>query len=252
MRGGSATAIAAALKIALTVMVVGCGVKASDTPTPVVPTNTNDETTNARSSGPQMITSLAQMPGPSGNSASSEQSLFAGAAALHAGSSETEDPQEAVNRNLEHLYLSKTHTAANGGETRGAGDRTLLNAKARQFSEFSDALLNQTLVAAQTLAAQKLQDHKLPEQMKPVILIATMTPAGKLTDLSVEQHSGFGPVDRILIEACKQGLWAMNPPQAALADDGMYRMRFEGVIGNYSYDTQGNYRYVTHVGLALM
>jgi hypothetical protein len=252
MRGGSATAIAAALKIALTVMVAGCAVTASQAPTPVVPTSANDETTNARSSGPQMITSLAQMPGPSGTSATSEQSLFAGAAALHAGSSETEDPQEAVNRNLEHLYLSNTHTAANGGEARGAGDRTLLNAKARQFSEFSDALLNQTLVAAQTLAAQKLQDHKLPEQMKPVILIATMTPAGKLTDLSVEQHSGFGPVDRILIEACKQGLWAMNPPPAALADDGMYRMRFEGVIGNYSYDAQGNYRYVTHVGLALM
>jgi hypothetical protein len=208
MRGGSATAIAAALKIALTVMVAGCAVTASQAPTPVVPTSANDETTNARSSGPQMITSLAQMPGPSGTSATSEQSLFAGAAALHAGSSETEDPQEAVNRNLEHLYLSNTHTAANGGEARGAGDRTLLNAKARQFSEFSDALLNQTLVAAQTLAAQKLQDHKLPEQMKPVILIATMTPAGKLTDLSVEQHSGFGPVDRILIEACKQGLWA--------------------------------------------
>jgi hypothetical protein len=44
----------------------------------------------------------------------------------------------------------------------------------------------------------------------------------------------------------------MTPPQAALADDGMFRMRFEGVIGNYSYDVQGNYRYVTHVGLALM
>ncbi|HEY1852780.1 MAG TPA: hypothetical protein VGG60_17295 [Candidatus Binataceae bacterium] len=252
MRGGSATAIAAALKIALMVMVAGCGIKAFQTPAPVVQTNTSDETTSASNSGPRMITSLAQMPEPSGNSATSEQSLLAGAAALHASSSGTEDPQGSVNRNLEHLYLSKTHTSANGGEARGAGDRTLLNAKARQFAEFSDALLNQTLVAAQTLAAQKLQDHKLPEQMKPVILIATMTPAGKLTDLSVEQHSGFGPVDRILIEACKEGLWAMNPPQAALADDGMFRMRFEGVIGNYSYDVQGNYRYVTHVGLALM
>jgi hypothetical protein len=32
----------------------------------------------------------------------------------------------------------------------------------------------------------------------------------------------------------------------------VFRMRFEGVINNYSYDVDGNYRYVTHLGLALM
>jgi hypothetical protein len=79
-----------------------------------------------------------------------------------------------------------------------------------------------------------------------------MTSEGKLTDLAIEQHSGLGTVDRIMIEACKKGLWAMNPPQAALASDGMFRMRFEGAIYNYSYDLQGNYKYITHLGLALM
>ncbi len=199
-----------------------------------------------------MITNLGQSPPLSVNPSVNEQNLLAGAAKLHDNSASGDGAQSSVDRNLEHLYLSKNHSAVNGGEAGAAGDRTLLNAKARQFAEFSDALLNQTLIAAQALEAQKLQDHKLPDQMTALILTATMTSEGKLTDIAVEQHSGVGAVDRILIEACKQGLWARNPPKAALADTGTYRMRFEGFVANYSYDTWGNYRYVTHVGLALM
>jgi hypothetical protein len=252
MRGGSATAIAGAIRIALTVLLASCATFTHPASTAGGPPAISDGSATSGDSEPHVITDLAQIKGPPGNPPIDAQNLLAGAAALHNSSPGPQDTQEAVNRNLQHLYLSKNHTAANGGDARAAGSRTLLNAKARQFAEFSDALLNQTLVAAQTLEAQKLQDHKLPDQMKSVILMATMTPQGKLTDLAVQQHSGVGAVDRILIEACKQGLWAMNPPPAALADDGMFRMRFEGVIGNYSYDVQGNYRYITHVGLALM
>jgi hypothetical protein len=44
----------------------------------------------------------------------------------------------------------------------------------------------------------------------------------------------------------------MNPPLAARADDGNYRIRFEGVVNNYSYNLEGDYKYVTHIGLALL
>src|SRR4029077_14766121 len=107
------------------------------------------------------------------------------------------DPQHLADTNLEHLYLSQQHSAVHGGEARGAGDRTLLNAKARQFPEFSYALLTQPLVAAQKLEIKNLEEHQFPDEIKPMILIAVMTPEGKLTDIAVEQHSGVGAVDRL-------------------------------------------------------
>ena len=181
------------------------------------------------------------------------QNLVGGAVILHDNPpAPSDNAQSQADRNLNRLYLSKQHSMVHGGEARAAGDRTLLNDKAHQFSEFSYAMLNQTLVVAQELEAQQLQDHKLPDEIKPVILIAIMTPDGKLTDLSIEQHSGVGAVDRLIIEACKKGLWARNPPAAARADDGNYRLRFEAAVNNYSYDVEGNYSYITHIRLALL
>ena len=208
----------------------------------------------ASNEGTRVITNLSQLSSaPSAIPSMNAQNLVSGAAALHEETAPSaQEAQKQADRNLEHLYLSKQHSIVHGGQARAAGDRTLLNTKARQFPEFSYALLNQTLVAAQELEAKKLQEHKLPDEIKAMILIAAMTPEGKLTDISVEQHSGVGAVDRIIIDACKKGLWAMNPPKAALADDGTYRIRIEGVINNYSYDLQGNYSYITHLGLALL
>jgi len=254
MRGEIATAIAAAVGISLATLVVGCGANPAQTAPPGAEAGASIDAaaTNVGNNEPQTITDLSKLTVSSGNPSVNEQLLISGAAALHDSSPGTSDAPSSIDQNLERLYLSKNNSAANGGEALAAGDRTLLNAKARAFPEFSEALLNRTLVAAQALEAKQLEQHKLPEEMRPLILTATMTPEGKLTDLAVEQHTGFGPVDRLLIEACKQGLWAANPPSGALADNGTYRLRFEGVVRNYSYDVVGNYRYVTHVGLALM
>lgn len=236
------------------VVLAGCGTATNQAGTPGIQPNAINgaATTALGSSEPHVITNLSQLPAPSANPSVNAQNLIAGAAALHDSAPRSNDAQNLADLNLEHLYLSKQHSLVHGGEERAAGDRTLLNAKARQFAEFSYALLNQTLIAAQELETKKLERHKLPDEIKPMILTATMTPEGKLTDIAVEQHSGVGAIDRILIDACKQGLWAMNPPKPALADDGMFRMRIEGVINNFSYDREGNYRYVTHLGLALM
>lgn len=249
MRGGNAAAIAAG--IAAIVILAGCGTtvapKASFATTASV-----DEPPRALSTRPEVISNLTQLAEPSAGPSVDAQNLVAGAAALHDGASHHNDPQGLADQNLEHLYFSQQHgNLVHGGEGAGAADRTLLNAKAREFPEFSYALLNQTLSAALELEAKRLARQKLPDEIKPLIMIATMTPDGHLTDLAVEQHTGLGTIDRILIDACKKGLWARNPPKAAMAD-GVYRMRFEGVINNYSYDVNGNYHYVTHLGLALM
>jgi hypothetical protein len=254
MRGWFATAIAAAVMVTPMVLMAGCATDSAQTVPPASAASPGSDSSRIAqgASEPRTITNLSQLAAPPGSPSLNEQGLIAGAAALHDDSSGGDGAQSSVDQNLERLYLSKNNSPANGGEALAAGDRTLLNAKAREFPEFSEAMLNRTLVAAQALEVKQLEQHKLPEEMRPLILTATMTPEGRLTDLAVEQHTGFGPVDRILIEACKQGLWAANPPAGALANDGMYRMRFEGVVRNYSYDVVGNYRYVTHVGLALM
>jgi hypothetical protein len=255
MRGGIAAAISAAIRIAALAVVASCGAANDQTKTPGLnPHTVNGEAAPAASNkGTRVITNLSQLSSaPSAIPSISAQNLVSGAAALHDTAPRPNEAQKLADSNLEHLYLSKQHSIVHGGEARAAGDRTLLNAKARQFAEFAYALLNQTLAAAQELEAGKLEEHKLPDEIKPMILTAMMTPEGKLTDIAVEQHSGVGAVDRIIIDACKKGLWTMNPPKAALADDGMFRMRIEGVVNNYSYDLEGNYHYITHLGLALL
>jgi hypothetical protein len=251
MRGGNAAAIAAG--IAAIAILAGCGTTAQPaTKARFATAASEDEAPRALSTRPQVISNLTQLAEPSARPPADPRNLLAGAAALRDSASHSNDPQSLADRNLEHLYLSHQRGGmVHGGDAAGHGDRTLLNAKARQFPEFSYALLNQTLSAALELEAKRLAQQKLPDEIKPLIVIATMTPDGRLTDLAIEQHTGLGTIDRILIDACKKGLWARNPPQGAMSD-GVYRMRLEGVLNNYSYDVEGNYRYVTHLGLALM
>jgi hypothetical protein len=255
MRGGTAAGISSAVSIAVMAVLAGCGALGGQ----VGPSGSTSHAVKTEAlpvgndKGTRVITNLTQVSSaPPAMSSLNSQNLVSGAVAMDGPASGRNQAQDLANRNLQRLYLSKQQDLVHGGETRAAGDRTLLNAKARKFPEFSYALLNQTLVVAQELATKNLQEHKLPEDIKPMILTAVMTPEGKLFDIAVEQHTGVGAVDRIIIDACKKGLWTMNPPRAALSDDGMFRMRFEGVIGNHSYDVQGNYTYITHVGLALL
>jgi hypothetical protein len=255
MCGGKAAAMMAA--IAALAILAGCGTTAKPAVKAGFATDASeDEAPRALSTQPKMISNLTQLAEPSLGPPTGAQNLIAGAAVLHDNGSPPNSPQSLADRNLEHLYLSQqrgnlVHGSAVGGLAAGAGDRTLLNAKARQFPEFSYTLLNQTLSAAQELEAKRLAQQKLPDEIKPLIVVATLTPDGQLTDLAIAQHTGLGTIDRILIDACKQGLWARNPPRGAMTD-GVFRMRFEGVIDNDSYDVDGNYHYVIHVGLALM
>lgn len=132
------------------------------------------------------------------------------------------------------------------------GDMTLLNKKATRYPEFSYQMLKRTLPLAEKLAASTLGGRELPSDIKRVILTATLTSSGRLSDLAIEEHSGVAAVDQIMIDACKQGLWAMNPPLEAAAPDKSYEVHFEGVIYNYSFDREGVYTYITHIGVGLL
>jgi hypothetical protein len=257
MRGGIAAVIPAAFGIAVLAVLTGCGLvnDQSSTTAGVNPPAVNAQAaTGANNEGTRVITNLSQLSSaPAAVPSINAQNLVNGAAALHDETAPTPaSAQNLADANLENLYLSKEHSVIHGGEAPAAGDRTLLNAKARKFPEFSYALLNQTLVIAEQLEPGKLEGRKLPDEIKPMILTATMTSEGKLTDIAIEQHSGLGTVDRIIIDACKQGLWSMNPPPAALADNGMFRMRIDAAVNNYDHNLTGKYRYTTHLGIALL
>jgi len=137
------------------------------------------------------------------------------------------------------------------GKASAPADERLLNAKAAKFGEFSTTLLHQVLVAAIGLEHGEMETKVVPDNVSPVIITAIMNKDGKLKELIVEQHSGSGALDRLMVEACKQGLWAGNPPPEAMTE-GEYRIRIEGRLKNFSTSDQKHWEFETHVGLALL
>jgi hypothetical protein len=132
------------------------------------------------------------------------------------------------------------------------GGSRLLNDKARQFADFTDILLDQTLKAAQTMAPDKLSQHRVPEGLVPTTLTAVMDSDGRLKEIIIDQHSGDLQVDQLFIEACKKGIWSRNPPPGARDSDGKYRLRVEGTVNNQSYDRYGQYSYDTELGMGIL
>jgi len=132
------------------------------------------------------------------------------------------------------------------------GSTKLLNDKARRFANFSDLLLQQTLKAAELAAPDKLENRRVPEDLKPVILTTVLDPLGRVNEIEIDQHSGDLLVDRWFIEACKKGVWSRNPPPGARASDGNYRLRLQGSVSNVSFDRYGVYSYETAVGLSIL
>jgi hypothetical protein len=132
------------------------------------------------------------------------------------------------------------------------GGTRLLNDKARQYANFSDILLTQTLQAAKELEADRLADKRIPVELPAVVLTAIMDSEGRLQEIVIEHHSGDLAVDRLFIEACKKGIWSRNPPIGARAVDGNYRVQIEGSVNNQSFDRYGEYTYSTEIGLAIL
>src|SRR5439155_22389479 len=132
------------------------------------------------------------------------------------------------------------------------GGTAPLNDEAREFSEFSYQLLNQTLKAAHTIEPDRLSGRKLPQDIAPMVLTAVMDSQGRLTEIAIESHSGDRTVDQIIIESCKKGLWSRNPPSQAVASDGTYRLHVRGLIRAYKFDFKRRYHYETQLGPGIL
>lgn len=128
----------------------------------------------------------------------------------------------------------------------------LLNAKAAKFGNFSGVILDRIL--ARLLVAERSEEvsrGKLPEELRAVIITATLNKQGKLTELVLEQHSGRAKIDQMMIDVCKRSIWYENPPAAALSDDGTYKLTIKLKLQNYASLDDTHWSFVTDLGLGI-
>ena len=204
--------------------------------------------TASNSGEPRTVNDLSEI--------SSARTVQAPISALNSTSSAAQaehNPNTIVQQNIERMFVSNVDQVRyREGRSNAPGQVSLLNDKARKFSEFSYQLLNQTLTAAHSIEPDRLAGRKLPIDISPMVLTASMDSEGRLRDIAIDSHTGDHQVDQIIIDSCKQGLWSRNPPAGAMNPDGTYRLRIEGYIRAYSFDFKGRYKYETRLGLALL
>lgn len=129
----------------------------------------------------------------------------------------------------------------------------LLNPKAAQFAQFSVSMLDKLWGQLRVREGDDdIARLKVPTNIKPVILTATLAPNGKLQEIVVDQRSGKTIIDKLFIDACKKSIWAQNPPKAAAQPDGTYVVRIEGSIENFASTKENHWTFTTDMGLALL
>jgi hypothetical protein len=151
------------------------------------------------------------------------------------------------------IYLQAPGASMHVGTDTTPGTEKLLNSKADQYAVFASDLADHLFAE---LRRREMDDDiarvKLPDDLKEVVITATLDKQGKLTELVLEQHSGKTLVDHLFIGACKKALWARNPPPGALTDTGVYRVRVEGKLTTWASLGDGRWRYKTWIGIGLL
>jgi hypothetical protein len=234
--------------LGLALAMVGCASQSSQ-PTPDSQSPASATTTPSNTDEPRTVTDLSQI--------SSDKAVQTPTFQLHSTDSPVaesgHDSNAITQQNIERLFVSNVNQLRyREGHADAPGETQLLNDKAREFSEFSYQLLNQTLSAAHSIEPDRLAGRKLPEDIAPMMLTAVLDSQGRLTEISIDSHSGDRQVDEIIIDSCKQGLWSRNPPPQAIGMDGMYRLHVKGYIRAYSIDFKGRYKYQTELGLGIL
>jgi hypothetical protein len=203
----------------------------------------------SNSEEPRTVTDLSQL----SSTTAVQTPTFASHSMVSPAAESKRNSNTLVQQNIERLFVSNVNQLRyREGHADAPGETALLNNKAREFSEFSYQLLNQTMTAARSIEPDRLAGRKLPEDIAPMELTAVMDSQGRLTEISIESHSGDRQVDEIIIDSCKQGLWSRNPPGQAIGTDGMYRLRVRGYIRAYSFDFKGRYKYQTELALGIL
>jgi hypothetical protein len=231
-RRGSLSAIHALLWLALLIIPQGCSSSNSDVPT-VYPTPAPDT--------PRPLTDLSKL--STANSLAPfgkrEQAI-----ARQVTSEADTGPVDTV-----HAVGSVRHI----GDEKHPGEVRLLNKKAAQFDALSMRVLDQIFVEASSLEQRDEISHfKLPLDLKPVIITGTLNRDGVLKELVVEQHSGTAAIDRMMVDACKKGMYLRNPPPDARDAAGNYKLRIEARMENFASMDGEHWQFKTYLGLAIL
>lgn len=138
------------------------------------------------------------------------------------------------------------------GNESNPGTVRLLNAKAAQFGEFSDVILDH--IYAKLIEAERSEEisrTRLPTDLRAVVITAIMNKSGKLTELILEQHSGKAKIDQMMLEVCKKSIWYENPPTAALSADDTYTLTIKLKLQNYASSDEHHWSFTTDLGLGI-
>jgi hypothetical protein len=145
------------------------------------------------------------------------------------------------------------------GDVRHAGDdkhpceQRLLNKKAAQFDLMSRNLLDQVFGQMKHLQASDEYSHViLPTDLRWVVITGTLDHQGVLKELVIEQHSGTAAMDKLMIAACKKGLWIRNPPADAADPSGNYKVRIEARMENFASLDGEHWEYKSYLGIAIL
>lgn len=149
--------------------------------------------------------------------------------------------------------LDAIGTVRHVGDDKHPGEERLLNKKAAQFDNLSMRLLDQVFVQIEGLQEEDEISHlKLPTDLKWVIITGTLNRQGVLKELVIEQHSGTAAVDKMVVAACKKGLFIHNPPADAVDASGNYQVRLEARFENYASEDGEHWEFKTYMGLAIL
>lgn len=149
--------------------------------------------------------------------------------------------------------LDAIGTVRHVGDDKHPGEERLLNKKAAQFDNLSMRLLDQVFVQIEGLQAEDEISHlKLPTDLKWVIITGTLSSRGVLKELVIEQHSGTAAVDKLVVAACRKGLFIHNPPAEAVDASGNYKVRVEARLENYASTDGEHWEFKTYMGLAIL
>jgi hypothetical protein len=139
------------------------------------------------------------------------------------------------------------------GDEHHLGEARLLTKKAAEFEGLSMRLLNQIFQQIMILEdTYEISHLHVPTDAKRTIVTGTMNRDGVLKELVLEQHSGTATVDKMVLAACKKGMYIHNPPPDALDADGTYKVRIEVRLENYSSEDGEHWDFKTYLGLALL
>ena len=128
----------------------------------------------------------------------------------------------------------------------------LMNLKAAQFAGLSGTLLDQLWGQVRLRESDyDIARLKLPDNLRPVILTATLAPDGKLQEIVIEQRSGKAIIDKLFIDAAKKSIWTHNPPKAAALPNGNYQIRIEGSLENFA-SSESRWTFKTYMGIAIL